>query len=88
MGFGIYWRGLGVGATHRRGTAVVVVVVVVVLPGGCSLRRKGRARLRGDAGRDGVPPQAAMHLVKVAAHVGFCGKRFEAHWAGFASWRA
>lgn len=69
--------GLGGLATCRRG--------VVALPGRCDLQREGLAGPRGDAGRDGVPAQAAVHLVEMTAYVGFSGKGFEAHWAGFSS---
>lgn len=69
--------GLGVVAPCRRGT--------VALPGGRDLQGEGLAGPRGDAGRDGVPPQAAVHLVVMAAHVGFGSEGFEAHWAGFSS---
>lgn len=58
---------------------------VVALPGGRDLQREGLARPRGNAGSVGVPPQAAMHLVKVAAHVGFGSESLEAHGAGFSS---
>lgn len=56
---------------------------IVALPGGRDLQREGLAGPRGDAGGDGVPPETTMHLVEMTAYVGFSGKGFEAHWAGF-----
>lgn len=61
---------------------------IVALPGGCDLQRERLAGSGGDAGCDCVPPQTAMHLVEMTAHVGFGGKGFEAHWAGFSGWCA
>ena len=58
---------------------------IVALPGGCDLQREGLARSRGNAGCDGVPPQTTVHLIIMAAYVGFGSKGFEAHWAGFSS---
>lgn len=58
---------------------------IVALPGRRDLQGEGLSGPRGDAGRVGVPPQAAVHLVKVTPHVGFGSKGFEAHWAGFSS---
>lgn len=56
---------------------------IVALPGGGDLQREGLARPRGNTGCDGVPPQTTMHLIIMAAYVGFGSKGFEAHWAGF-----
>lgn len=76
--FRVHGRGLGAVATCRRRT-------VALAPRRSDFQCERLAGPRGYAGGDGVPPQTAVHLVEVAAHVGFGGKGFEAHWAGFSS---
>lgn len=77
----VYGCGLGVVAACRRRA-------VALAPRRGDLQGERLAGPRGDARGDGVPPQAAVHLIKVAPHVGFGGEGFEAHRAGFSSWCA